>query len=110
MSDWVKVEILAKVASISQHVVVHITLFLIEIVVAIRTTPYLPNLSKTPAKIMEPEVLASTWAFGSQKCPPKIGILIKNGNIKATDIIVPVFTVVFGQNKIASCILMIIIK
>jgi hypothetical protein len=32
-----------------------------------RNTPYLPNFRRIPAKIIDPLVLASTWAFGNQK-------------------------------------------
>ena len=32
----------------------------------IRSLPYPPSFSRTAARIMEPEMGASTWAFGSQ--------------------------------------------
>lgn len=44
-----------------------------------RKAPYLPNFNRTLAKIIEPLVLASTWAFGSQKCNPSTGIFTRNG-------------------------------
>ncbi len=33
-----------------------------------RIKPNPPSLSRTPARIMEPAIGASTWAFGSHKC------------------------------------------
>lgn len=44
-----------------------------------RKAPYLPNFNKRPAKIIDPLVLASTWALGSQKWIPNTGILTKKG-------------------------------
>jgi hypothetical protein len=35
-----------------------------------RRRPTPPNFSRTPAKIIDPNVGASTWAIGSQKCNP----------------------------------------
>jgi hypothetical protein len=32
-----------------------------------RAAPYLPNFNNIPARTIDPPVLASTWAFGSQK-------------------------------------------
>jgi len=46
----------------------------------IRAAPYLPNFNKSPARIIEPEVLASTWAFGSQKWSPNTGIFTRKGD------------------------------
>lgn len=39
----------------------------------IRIIPYPPNFSKIPAKIMEPDTGASTWAFGSHWWTKNIG-------------------------------------
>lgn len=41
----------------------------------IRISPHPPNFNKSPAKIMEPKVGASTWAIGNQKCKPYTGNL-----------------------------------
>lgn len=59
------------------------TLMLIDIkgVIHIRNAPYLPSFNSTPASVMEPLVLASTCAFGNQKCSPRTGIFTKNGVI-----------------------------
>lgn len=38
--------------------------------------PTIPSLIITPAKIIEPIVDASTWAFGSQRCIKNMGIFI----------------------------------
>jgi len=85
MSDWRKVVILATVASITQILRLQLNKKSILVNKTTRTAPYLPNFSKIPANNIEPEVLASTWAFGSQKWIPKIGILTKNGNNKRTE-------------------------
>lgn len=39
--------------------------------------PNPPSFKSTPAKTMEPTTGASTWALGSHKWTPHIGILIK---------------------------------
>lgn len=44
-----------------------------------RSAPYLPSFNRSPARIIEPLVLASTWALGNQKWSPMIGILTKKG-------------------------------
>lgn len=44
-----------------------------------RKAPYLPNFKSSPARIIDPLVLASTWALGSQKCRPITGIFTRNG-------------------------------
>ena len=41
--------------------------------IEVRIKPTPPSFSKTPAKIIEPKVGASTWAMGSHKCNPYIG-------------------------------------
>src|SRR5205807_6931401 len=43
-----------------------------------RMKPYVPIFSKTPARITEPAVGASTWASGSQVWNGNIGTLIAN--------------------------------
>jgi hypothetical protein len=55
-----------------------------------RSAPYLPSFSRSPARIIEPLVLASTWAFGNQKWSPIIGILTKKGinNINLNQLLV----------------------
>jgi len=40
--------------------------------------PYPPSLSKIPARTILPESGASTWALGSHRCTPHIGILTRN--------------------------------
>jgi len=35
-----------------------------------RRRPTPPSLRRTPARIIDPNVGASTWAIGSQKCKP----------------------------------------
>ena len=92
------VEILASKAKISQLAAIQETPILSPIRLKIRNIPYLPSFNKTPAKIIDPEVLASTWALGSQKWPPKIGILIKKGSISTPVKICPVFISDLVQN------------
>lgn len=46
-----------------------------------RIKPYLPNLSKIPARIIDPATGASTWAFGSHRCTKNKGVLTKNATI-----------------------------
>lgn len=51
-----------------------------------RKRPTPPSFKRTPAKIIDPKVGASTWAIGNQKWSPYIGSLtekarkIKNNN------------------------------
>jgi hypothetical protein len=45
----------------------------------IRNNPYPPSFRSNLAKIIEPLVLASTWALGNQKCNPKMGSFTKKG-------------------------------
>lgn len=47
----------------------------------IRKMPYLPNFSKSPAKIIDPATGASTWALGSHRCRVYKGIFAKNAVI-----------------------------
>jgi len=42
----------------------------------VRARPYPPNFSSIAARIMEPAIGASTWAFGNHKWNPYIGIFI----------------------------------
>src|ERR1022692_328542 len=49
-----------------------------------RTNPYVPILSKTPARMTEPAVGASTCASGSQVWNGNIGTLIANPMKNAT--------------------------
>ena len=42
-----------------------------------RRSPYEPSFSRRPARIMEPAMGASTWAFGNHKWNKKIGILTR---------------------------------
>lgn len=46
-----------------------------------RVSPYPPSFSRMAARIMDPATGASTWAFGSQRWNPYIGIFIKNAII-----------------------------
>src|ERR1051326_7021949 len=43
-----------------------------------RTNPYPPIFKRTPARMTEPAVGASTWASGSQVCTGHIGTLTAN--------------------------------
>lgn len=47
------------------------------IVIARRIIPNVPNLSRIPAKIIDPATGASTWAFGSHRCRKNIGALAR---------------------------------
>jgi hypothetical protein len=40
--------------------------------------PYLPSFRRIAAKIIDPAIGASTWAFGSHRCTVNIGNLTKN--------------------------------
>lgn len=51
-----------------------------------RISPYPPSFSKSAAKIIDPITGASTWAFGSQRCPKKIGNLIKKAAVTLSKI------------------------
>lgn len=46
-------------------------------------SPYPPNFSRIPARIMEPLTGASTCAFGSHKCTPHMGTFTRNANVSA---------------------------
>ena len=48
-----------------------------------RRMPYPPIFSRTPARITEPAVGASTWASGSQVWKGNIGTLMANARKKA---------------------------
>ena len=50
-----------------------------------RNTPYVPNFSRTPAKITLPPVGAWSCASGSQACVGKNGVLIAKPLIKPTN-------------------------
>lgn len=52
-------------------------------IVEIRIIPYPPSFSRIAARIIDPAIGASTWAFGSHKCTPYSGILIMNAIIQA---------------------------
>jgi hypothetical protein len=49
-----------------------------------RISPYLPSFRRMAARTIEPASGASTWAFGSQRCKEKIGILTKKAIIVIT--------------------------
>lgn len=66
-SDCMKVTLLLSVARMTQTEEYQENVFLKEIIVETRNAPYLPNFNNSPASTIDPEVLASTWAFGSQK-------------------------------------------
>lgn len=53
-----------------------------EISLPIRNKPYPPNFNKTPAKIIEPETGASTWAFGSHRWNKYKGIFTMKAIMK----------------------------
>ena len=44
----------------------------------IRIIPYPPNFKRIPAKIIDPETGASTWALGSHKWTRNIGNFTRN--------------------------------
>ena len=48
-----------------------------------RMKPYVPIFSRTPARMTEPAVGASTWASGSQVWKGNIGTLIAKAKKKA---------------------------
>ena len=47
-----------------------------------RISPYPPSFSRIAAKIIDPAMGASTWAFGSHKCVMKRGSLTRNAVFK----------------------------
>lgn len=47
-----------------------------------RIIPYPPSFNKIPARTMDPETGASTWALGNHRWNKKIGNLIKKARIK----------------------------
>lgn len=47
-----------------------------------RSNPYPPSLSKIPARIIDPDTGASTWALGNHKCVKYIGIFTINAIMK----------------------------
>lgn len=49
----------------------------------IRIMPYPPNFRRIAARIMEPAMGASTWAFGSLRWTPYRGILMRNAIMHA---------------------------
>ena len=46
-----------------------------------KMNPNLPSFKRTPANTIEPEMGASTWAFGSQTCTRYIGVLTINPSV-----------------------------
>ena len=50
---------------------------IVTIILHIFSKPNPPNFKSTPARIMEPTTGASTWALGSHRWAPHIGILTK---------------------------------
>lgn len=53
-----------------------------------RKMPYPPSFKSTAARTIEPAIGASTWAFGSHRWVPYIGILTRNAVIQASHRIV----------------------
>lgn len=53
-------------------------------IIEIRIIPYPPSFSRMAAKIIDPAIGASTWAFGSHRCTPYNGILIINAIMHAS--------------------------
>merc|ERR1719193_853132 len=51
-----------------------------------RIKPKPPNLSNTPARIIEPITGASTWALGNHRWNPKQGSLTKNPKTRNREI------------------------
>jgi len=91
MSLIMKVTILLMMEPKSQYGRVHLTEKILNIN-ATRKAPYLPNFRSNPAKIIDPLVLASTWALGNQKCKPITGIFTKKGinNKKLNELLVDI--------------------
>lgn len=56
-----------------------------------RKSPYLPNLRRILARIIDPATGASTWALGSHRCIVYIGILIRKASVIATAMNVETF-------------------
>src|SRR5450759_4754558 len=61
-----------------------------------RTNPYVPIFSKTPARMTEPAVGASTCASGSQVWNGNIGTLMANPIKKATNSQIAVWNGISG--------------
>lgn len=61
----------------------------------IRTNPYVPIFSSTPASSTEPTVGAAVWASGSQLCSGHIGVFtaspipIAKTAMTCTDVVIP---------------------
>lgn len=53
-------------------------------IMEIRIIPYPPSFNRMAARIMDPAIGASTWAFGSHKWTPYSGILIMKAIIHAS--------------------------
>lgn len=53
-------------------------------IMEIRIMPYPPSFSRIAARIIDPAIGASTWAFGSHRCTPYRGILIMKAIIQAS--------------------------
>jgi hypothetical protein len=47
--------------------------------------PYPPSFNKIPAKIIEPDTGASTWALGSHRCTKYIGNFTIKANLPITN-------------------------
>lgn len=43
--------------------------------------PYPPSFRRTPARIIEPAIGASTWALGSHRCAPYMGIFTRKASM-----------------------------
>lgn len=52
--------------------------------IEIRIIPYPPSFNRIAARIMDPAIGASTWAFGSHRWTPYNGILIIKAIIHAS--------------------------
>lgn len=72
-------------------------------IMEIRIIPYPPSFSRMAAKIIDPAIGASTWAFGNHRWTPYSGILIINAIMHANHRILLVHVcsngVVFSGNK-----------
>lgn len=53
------------------------SVFIVGIICIIRMMPYPPSFNRIAANTMDPAIGASTWAFGSHKWRPYIGIFAK---------------------------------
>lgn len=71
------------------NIIKNLAILYTPVMAIMRIIPYPPNFNKTPAKIIEPETGASTWALGNHWCTKNIGNFTKNA--ATIIIIIPLF-------------------